>query len=146
MSIALQKAQIIFSLRQAIIAVRILPDLVQFEVSFPFLNMLLRLVRGSGTLFVPLPLCDPFGLLLLAWTLVLSLCSSLPPLLGALFNEVYHSFIILNPFHSNLTFYSACTLLVHIDENSTTTTMNYGAVEWVPTGCCLEYYLVHESY
>ncbi len=126
---------------------RILLDLVQFEVSLPFLNMLLTIGGGLWNLICSFATLRPLWVfVLLARTLVLSLCSSLPPLLGALFNEVYLGFIILNPFQSNVTFYSACTLLVHIDENSTTTTMNYGAVEWVPTGCCLKYYLDHEKF
>jgi hypothetical protein len=35
---------------------------------------------------------------LLVWTWVLSLCSSFPPLLGALFNEVYQGFFTFPTF------------------------------------------------
>jgi hypothetical protein len=50
-----------------------------------------------------LALCEPLGVfVLLAWTLVLSLCSSFPPLLGALFNEVYQGFLTFPTFFDKM--------------------------------------------
>ncbi len=46
-----------------------------------------EITGGSGSWFVPLLICDPLWVFaLVAPTWVLSLCSSFPPLLGALFN------------------------------------------------------------
>jgi len=88
-----------------------LRDTIHFQVSLPFLFMIwyascdwwelwnILCSFGPGD---PLWVC-----VLLAWTWVISLCTSLPPLLGALFNKVYHSFIAINwIFHFNRLIFS----------------------------------------
>ncbi len=40
--------------------VKVLLDLLVFQVSLSFFDMLLVTGGGFGTQFVPLPLCDPF--------------------------------------------------------------------------------------